>query len=243
MEKLATILKAHVYALADHIGERNLVLPEALRAAERYIAEQWEAQGYAVNRLAYEVRGIECANLEITRQGNRRADEIILIGAHYDTVFGSPGADDNASGVAALLELSRLFMSAAPQRTVRFVAFVNEEAPFFAGRHMGSLIYAKAAKQRGDRIRFMVSLEMLGCYYDTPNSSAIRFCSNTLIPTAATSSPSCPTGVPGTACCASCEPSAAIRVFRSSISQRRSCPAWRSATIFRSGDRVIPRSW
>ncbi len=170
MEKVAAILKAHVYTLADQIGERNLMLPEALHAAERYIAEQWEAQGYSVNRLAYAVRGVECANLEIARHGNRHAGEVVLIGAHYDTVFGSPGADDNASGVAALLELSRLFMSAVPQRTVRFVAFVNEEAPFFAGRYMGSLIYAKAAKQRGDRIRFMVSLEMLGCYYDTPNS-------------------------------------------------------------------------
>jgi Zn-dependent M28 family amino/carboxypeptidase len=170
MEKVADMLKTHVYALADRIGERNLILPEALHAAERYIAAQWEAEGYLVNRLAYAVEGIECANLEVVRHGNRRPIEVILIGAHYDTVFGSPGADDNASGVAALLELSRLFMKAAPERTIRFVAFVNEEAPFFAGRHMGSLIYAKAAKQRGDQIHFMVSLEMLGCYYDIPNS-------------------------------------------------------------------------
>jgi Zn-dependent M28 family amino/carboxypeptidase len=170
MEQVTDALKGHVYALADRIGERNLMLPEALHAAERYIAGQWEAQGYSVNRLAYAVKGIECANLEAERHGNRYPLDIILIGAHYDTVFGSPGADDNASGVAALLELSRLFMSSEPEKTIRFVAFVNEEAPFFAGRHMGSLIYAKAAKERGDRIRFMVSLEMLGCYYDTPNS-------------------------------------------------------------------------
>lgn len=170
MEKVADALKMHVYTLADQIGERNLMLPEALHAAERYIAGQWEAQGYPVNRLAYTVKGIECANLEAERHGTRYPLDIVLIGAHYDTVFGSPGADDNASGVAALLELSRLFMSSEPEKTVRFVAFVNEEAPFFAGRHMGSLIYAKAAKERGDRIRFMVTLEMLGCYYDTPNS-------------------------------------------------------------------------
>jgi len=170
MEKMVDGLKRHVYGLADQIGERNVMLPEALHAAERYIGQQWKAQGYSVNRLPYIVKGIECANLEIARCGSRYPTDSILIGAHYDTVFGSPGADDNASGVAALLELSRLFMKSEPERTIRFVAFVNEEAPFFAGRHMGSLIYAKAARRRGDRIRFMVSLEMLGCYYDTPNS-------------------------------------------------------------------------
>jgi len=163
-------LTTHVHTLAGDIGERNVLLPASLHAAEDYIGQQWQAQGYSVNRLAYAVKGIECANLEVTRYGSRDPDDHILIGAHYDTVFGSPGADDNASGVAALLELSRLFTRSEPERTVRFVAFVNEEAPFFAGRHMGSLIYAKAAKRRGDRIRFMVSLEMLGCYYETPDS-------------------------------------------------------------------------
>lgn len=163
-------LTAHVQTLAADIGERNILLPAALHAAERYIGQQWKVQGYSVNRLPYTVKGIECANLEVARYGGHYPMDSILIGAHYDTVFGSPGADDNASGVAALLELSHLFAKSEPERTVRFVAFVNEEAPFFAGRHMGSMIYAKAARQRGDQIRFMVSLEMLGCYYDTPNS-------------------------------------------------------------------------
>ncbi|HYE37163.1 M28 family peptidase [Methylocaldum sp.] len=170
MEKVSDGLKTHVYALADQIGERNVMLPAALHAAEQYIAQQWEGQGYSVNRLPYTVEGIDCANLEATRYGSRFPDDMILVGAHYDTVFGSPGADDNASGVAALIELARLFSKSDCARTIRFVSFVNEEPPFFAGRHMGSLIYAKTAKQRGDQIRFMVSLEMLGCYYDTPNS-------------------------------------------------------------------------
>jgi Zn-dependent M28 family amino/carboxypeptidase len=85
-------------------------------------------------------------------------------------VPGSPGADDNASGVAALIELARAARETRPARTIRLVAFVNEEPPFFYFGDMGSQIYAHAARQRGDDIRFMLSLEMLGCYSDRPGS-------------------------------------------------------------------------
>ncbi|MGQ0593627.1 MAG: M28 family peptidase [Gammaproteobacteria bacterium] len=102
--------------------------------------------------------------------GHGKAREIILIGAHYDSVRGSPGANDNASGVAALLELSRLFAELKPDRTVRFVAFVNEEPPFFYRRQMGSMVYTEAARERDDDIRLMMSLEMLGSYSDRPGS-------------------------------------------------------------------------
>src|SRR5437899_12595367 len=93
-----------------------------------------------------------------------RPQEIILLGAHYDTVRGTPGADDNASGVAALLEISAMLKATTHAYTVRCVAFVNEEAPFFFRADMGSLRYARAARRRDDRIRLMVSLEMLGYY-------------------------------------------------------------------------------
>src|ERR1700747_1164784 len=83
-----------------------------------------------LRRLAYHVSGVRCLNLEITRSGGARQRKILLIGAHYDTVAGCPGANDNTSGVSALLELSRLFTSVEPALTVRFVAFVNEEQPF-----------------------------------------------------------------------------------------------------------------
>jgi Zn-dependent M28 family amino/carboxypeptidase len=85
-------------------------------------------------------------------------------------VRGSPGADDNASGVAGLLELSRAFAALAPERTVRFVAFSNEEPPFCFTEHMGSAVHAKAARARGERIALMVSLEMLGYYDQRPGS-------------------------------------------------------------------------
>jgi Zn-dependent M28 family amino/carboxypeptidase len=88
----------------------------------------------------------------------------IVVGAHYDTVPGSPGADDNASGVAVLIEL------AAMKLPVRLVAFANEEMPYFRGLEMGSWVWAKRARERGEPIRAMYSLEMLGYYRDAPGS-------------------------------------------------------------------------
>lgn len=163
-------LRSHVYRLASEIGERNVFRPQALQLAEDYITRTWEQQGYSVTRQAYAVRGVQCANLEITCPGSPAADEIILIGAHYDSVRGCPGANDNGSGVAALLELSRLFAGSNPGVSVRFVAFVNEEPPFFYWSEMGSAVYARAARERGDRIRFMVSLETIGYYSDARGS-------------------------------------------------------------------------
>ncbi|HEC17372.1 MAG TPA: M28 family peptidase [Sedimenticola sp.] len=163
-------LAAHVSKLAGEIGERNLLKPQALHAAADYITAQWQEQGYRVTPHAYEVRGVDCANLEITRQGGCRPEEILLVGAHYDSVAGSPGANDNGSGVAALLELSRLFARAPTDISVRFVAFVNEEPPFFMWKEMGSLVYARMARKRGDDIRLMVSLETMAYYRSEPGS-------------------------------------------------------------------------
>jgi len=114
---------------------------------------------------------MRCENLEVSLEGSG-SDGIIVVGAHYDTVPGSPGADDNASGVAALIEILRALRSAALRTTVKLVAFVNEEPPFFYSRQMGSSVYARAARRRGDDIRLMLSLEMLGCYSHAPGSQA-----------------------------------------------------------------------
>ena len=126
--------------------------------------------GYQVAAQSYRAHGVLSENLDVTCEGQSKPSEIILVGAHYDSVPGSPGANDNASGVAALLEISRGFAKRPPARSVRFVAFVNEEAPFFYGDQMGSMVYAKAARARGDDIRLMVSLEMLGCFTDESGS-------------------------------------------------------------------------
>jgi Zn-dependent M28 family amino/carboxypeptidase len=165
-------LRRHVQALAGDIGERHVWRPQALRAAAAYIRGELEGLGYAVAAQAYEAHGVRCENLEVEIAGAQRAREIVLAGAHYDTVEGSPGADDNASGVAGLIEIARLLRAARPQRTLKLVAFVNEEPPFFPSGAMGSGVYARAARARGDDIRLMLSLEMLGCYRDAPGSQA-----------------------------------------------------------------------
>jgi Zn-dependent M28 family amino/carboxypeptidase len=163
-------LRRHVEVLAGEIGERNVQRPAALAAAESYIARTWAELGFQVADQRYVAAGVDCANLEVVVAGDIAPAEIVVVGAHYDTVPGSPGADDNASAVAALLEITRLAAHIRPQRTLKLVAFVNEEAPFFYWGSMGSGVYARAARRRGDDIRAMFSLEMLGCYSDAPGS-------------------------------------------------------------------------
>ncbi len=146
--------------------------PGTLRAAADYIRGEFAELCYEVAIQTYQAAGQSCDNIEVTVPGSSRSGEIIIAGAHYDTVPGSPGADDNASGVAGVIEIARLLRGAHPARTLKLVAFVNEEAPFFFFGKMASKIYAEAARQRGDDIRVMLSLEMLGCYSDEPGSQA-----------------------------------------------------------------------
>jgi Iap family predicted aminopeptidase len=161
-------LRRHVAVLAGDVGERNVWRPAALHAAADYVRGELGAFGLDVGAQAYEAYGVRCENLEVAIPG--RCDEVVLAGAHYDTVPGSPGADDNASGVAGLIEIARALAGLRPERTVKLVAFVNEEAPFFYFGEMGSKVYARAARRRGDDIRVMLSLEMLGCYSSAPRS-------------------------------------------------------------------------
>lgn len=163
-------LHVHIRTLAGEIGERHVLRPRALLAAADYIRAVWEAQGYRVARQEYDLDGRTWANLEVVRPGTAHPREVILVGAHYDTVPGSPGANDNGSGVAALLELARHFANRETARTIRFVAFVNEEPPFFLTGNMGSEHYARAARERGDDIRAMLCLETIGYYRDEPGS-------------------------------------------------------------------------
>jgi len=130
-ESLAANLTRHVRMLAGEIGERNVYRPAALDAAARYIESEFAGSGYIVKRQTYVAQGVESANLEVVLPGQRWPSETLVVGAHYDTVEGSPGADDNASAVAALIEIARLLSNHAPGRTLKLVAFVNEEPPFF----------------------------------------------------------------------------------------------------------------
>lgn len=163
-------LKHHVHQLATVIGERNVYKPDALDAARRYIEQTWWDQDYEVTSQEYTIGATSCANLEVTCRGTRQRDQTILVGAHYDTVLGSPGANDNGSGVATLLEISRWFCRQAAELNIRFVAFTNEEAPFFLTARQGSRIYAKQVSRRGDDIRLMIALETMGYFSSEPGS-------------------------------------------------------------------------
>ena len=166
----AGVLEEHVRQLASVIGERNVSHPAALAAAAEYIEQTWSNQGYDVSRQSYETHNQQCSNLEVTCPGERYPGRILLIGAHYDSARGAPGANDNASAVAALLEMSRLFKLQHPTISVRFVAFVNEEPPFSFRSKQGSMVYAKMAKARGDDIALMVAMDCIGCYSDQAGS-------------------------------------------------------------------------
>ena len=171
LEGLARQLRQDVQVLAEQIGPRSLLdRPDSLAQTAQYIQHRLETLGYQVTRQAYSAWGHQVANLAAQRPGHNRADQILLIGAHYDTVAGSPGADDNATGVAALLALAERFAQARPSRTVRLVAFANEEPPFFQTQAMGSFVYAQECRRQGEHITAMFSLESLGYYCLKPGT-------------------------------------------------------------------------
>jgi len=157
-------LMEHVHVLGGEIGERHLGRPQALQAASDYMRDVWTRQGWSVSAERFEVGGQAVANLTVEQRGSERPEEIVVIGAHYDTAPGTPGANDNGTGVALLLEISRAFKDARLPRTLRYVAFVNEEPPYFFSEHMGSRVHARGARRRGENIVAMVSLETLGYY-------------------------------------------------------------------------------
>jgi hypothetical protein len=148
---LSLRLRLHVAALAAK--ERNV----DLETPARYIEQAFRSQGLEFSVQEFVSAGRTVRNIE-AGAGD------IVVGAHYDTVPGSPGADDNASGVAVLIEL------AAMKVPVRLVAFANEEPPYSFGADMGSWAWTKRARDRGEPIRAMFSLEMLGYYRDTAGS-------------------------------------------------------------------------
>lgn len=175
-------LEKHVRILAGEIGPRNTVAHPALIAAASYIEETFTKLGFEVRSQSFEADGHPVRNLEAGLLGHTRPEEIIVIGAHYDTVVGCPGANDNGSAVAALLELARLLADEPLARTVRFVAFVNEEPPYFETELMGSRVYAAEAARRQEQIMAMLSLETIGYYTSAPGSQRYPFPFNLFYP-------------------------------------------------------------
>lgn len=167
----AARLKADVTTLATEIGARDMAAhPKALAKAAAHVEARLRAAGYAVARRPFEVKGRPVDNLEAVLAGGAKASEVVVVGAHYDSVPTTPGADDNASGTAALIEVARAMRGKKPARTVRFVAFVNEEPPYFKTEAMGSLVYARALARSRVNVVGMLSLETLGYYDPRPDS-------------------------------------------------------------------------
>ncbi len=166
-------LRLHVDRLAGLIGPRYLQKPKTIQAAIGYIEGQWTGMGFSNSRETYDALGDQATNLIVELPGTKRADEIVLLGAHYDTVYSTPGADDNASAVAVLLEVGRLLREFRGKRTIRYVAFACEEPPYFNLDCMGSQYHARQARLRGDKILGMLCLEMVGYYCDSDNSQTV----------------------------------------------------------------------
>lgn len=175
-QALAARLREHVERLAGEIGPRHMGKPSSIEATVAYVERELTALGDEVGRQTYHVGEQEAVNLIVERpagERSKRSDEIVVLGAHYDTVPQTPGADDNASAVAMLIEVARLLRGVETKRTVRFVAFANEEPPHFHTGTMGSQVYARACRQRGEKIVAMLCLEMVGYYRTEPGSQQI----------------------------------------------------------------------
>ena len=156
-QAVARKLESHVRTLCSHPAGRNYIEKKGLTLARNYIAGQLESSGYQVGFQVYQIDGEDYANIEVSRLGDVYPDEIIIVGAHYDAVIGAPGANDNGSGVAALLELAGRFKHANLSRTIRFIAFVNEEPPYFMSGTMGSDFYARQAARRQEQVAAQIT--------------------------------------------------------------------------------------
>ncbi len=152
----------HVYFLSRELGERTLREYDNLNHAGYYIKDFISESGYTAKDEKYMIGDKDVSNIIVEIPGYERPEDIIIIGAHYDTVENSPGADDNGSAIAGLLEIFRILSAGRYKRTVRFVAFTMEEPPQFSTENMGSMRHAEGCRKRRENIELMICLEMIG---------------------------------------------------------------------------------
>jgi len=168
MEGVKSNLISTVRYLSQDIGQRSYLDIQKLNKAADYIEDKFRSYGCRVKRQFFTYQGNTYYNIIAEIKGTQNTkDGILVVGAHYDTVIGTPGADDNASGIAVLLELARLTAFKPLKKTICFVAFSLEEPPVFRTEHMGSYVYAKSLKDEGINVYGMISLEMLGYFCDS----------------------------------------------------------------------------
>jgi hypothetical protein len=182
-QRLAQRLKAHVLAIASE--EHNIAHPQALERSARHIEATLSGLGYDVSRQEFETEGVKVRNIEVAIRGDAAgASSLYVIGAHYDSVRGAVGANDNGSGVAAVLELARVLKGFRPASgaELRLVLYVNEEKPYSRTEHMGSVVHAGSLARAGKQVIAMLSLETIGCYSDAPGSQRYPFPLNLFYP-------------------------------------------------------------
>ncbi|MCX7771205.1 MAG: M28 family peptidase [Proteobacteria bacterium] len=175
LSKIKKELESDVYYMSVEIGPRNIFSYERLQKCAEWIKKKWESQRYTVKSHKFSIQGKEFENLEIEIKGQKSPSEIVIISAQYDTLPDSPGANNNAAGVAVLLQLSKLLKNHTPDRTIRLVNFVNEEDSFFGTEWMGSFLYAKRAYQNNENIKVMLSLDAIGFYKEESGSQKLSF--------------------------------------------------------------------
>ncbi len=166
----AEYLRQVVTVLSGEIGVRTYRDMDRLQRTAEYISGQFKASGYEVSRQPFLFRGNTYHNVIAELTGGASPEKILIVGAHYDTVRTTSGADDNASGVAGLLDLARTLRGKKLSKTVRFVAFALEESPVYRSRNMGSYHYARSLKEKKEQVLGMVCLEMIGFFCDRDGS-------------------------------------------------------------------------
>lgn len=173
---LSVRLRTHVETIAS--AEHNTATPRELEKAARHIETSLLGYGYQLRRHEYEADGQKVRNIEVSVSNaapGAKPERIFIVGAHYDSARGAPGANDNGSGTAAVLELARLLKTMQPSRgtEVKFVFFVNEEPPFFMGEEMGSMQHARELKKNGQNVEGALILETIGWYSQAQNSQKL----------------------------------------------------------------------
>ena len=169
-------LRSHVAAVAA--GEHNTVYAESLERTARYIETALASFGYLVVRQEFDAGGVKVRNIEVSVRGpGTETPHLVVVGAHYDSARNAAGADDDGSGVAALLELARGLKSFIPAEglEIRLVFYVNEEPPWYGTEKMGSYVHASGLKRDGRDVVAMLSLESIGWYSEAPGSQHYPF--------------------------------------------------------------------
>ncbi len=171
-EEIRANLTAHLKYLSVELGDRSVYHPQNLQAAEHYVHQAFLDMGYQPRRQTFIYQRLEVSNIIA---GEQHAGGYYILGAHFDTVAGTPGADDNASGVAVLLEVARQARYLTLPRPWTFIGFTTEEPPAFFTPYMGSRVYAKRARKQQDKFLGMLCLEMVGYYRQEPGSQSLPF--------------------------------------------------------------------